>query len=33
MALPDIELLLELSGLCGVSVNELLLDNALLARI
>ena len=33
MALPDVELLLELSGLCGVSVNELLLDNALLARL
>lgn len=32
-ALPDIELLLELSGLYGVSVNELLEDNGLLTRL
>ena len=32
-ALPDIELLLELSKLYGVSVNELLEDNALLGCI
>lgn len=32
-ALPDIELLLELSGLFGVSVNELLEDNSLISRL
>lgn len=32
-ALPDIELLLELSNLFGVSINELLEDNSLIARI
>ena len=32
-ALPDIELLLELSNLFAVSVNELLEDNSLIARI
>lgn len=31
--LPDIDLLLELSKLCGVSINELLEDNSLIARI
>ena len=31
--MPDIELLLELSGLFGVSVNELLEDNSLISRL